>query len=118
MTQVAICLHPAPDELRFRTSSVRPKERLWLRNGKPVEVGGRAFDLLVTLLTHRGRVCAKTVILERVWPHATVVEGALRVQMVQLRRALGTDAELIKTIPGQGYFFAEDHAAIGMRAIG
>jgi DNA-binding winged helix-turn-helix (wHTH) protein len=112
MADAALTIHPPQDALVFRTSTVRPKSRLWLRDGKPVVVGGRAFDLLVTLLLDRGRVRTKAEIMAFVWPKSTVIEGALRFQMVALRRALGADADLIKTIPGRGYLFAEDGCSI------
>ena len=108
MAHVALAIRPPQDELIFRNSLVRPRQRLWLRDGQPVTVGGRAFDLLVTLLAHRGEVRTKAEIMNFVWPHCTVIEGALRFQVVALRRVLDADADLIKTIPGRGYLFAAD----------
>jgi predicted ATPase len=51
-------------------------------------------------------VVTKEDLMGRVWPDMIVVEGALRVQMSALRKALGDnedDADYIKTIPGRGY---------------
>ncbi len=108
MDRLGLAIRPPEDELRFRTSTVLPRSRLWLRDGVPVAVGGRAFDLLVALLAVRGEVCGKAEIMNSVWPRTFVTDGSLRLQVVTLRRALGADAELIKTIPGRGYLFAED----------
>jgi DNA-binding response OmpR family regulator len=80
-----------------------------LVDGDPVELGSRAFDLLITLIEARGRLVTKDEIMDRVWPSTVVSENNLRVQMAALRRVLGKDRDVIKTIPGRGYFFAAEN---------
>ena len=58
------------------------------QDGRPVEFGSRAFDLLVVLLRARGRVVSKNEITNAVWPSTTVDETNLRFQMACLRKAL------------------------------
>lgn len=96
--------------LRFRSSCVFPESRVFVRDGGPVSIGARAFDLLVVLLRARGAIVEKNEILGQVWPSTIVEESNLRFQMASLRRALGQDSDLIKTIPGRGYVFASDFA--------
>jgi DNA-binding winged helix-turn-helix (wHTH) protein len=98
------------DALRFRSFTVHPGSRLLLRDGKPVSIGGRAFDLLVILLRSRGQVVTKQEITRYVWPAVFIEESNLRFQVGCLRRALGRDADLIKSIAGRGYLFVADHA--------
>jgi DNA-binding response OmpR family regulator len=82
-----------------------------LRNGEPVELGSRAFDLLVVLLKSRGAVVSKNEIVDYVWPSTMVDESNLRFQMACLRRVLGVDRDVIKTIQGRGYLFAAEAAS-------
>jgi predicted ATPase/DNA-binding winged helix-turn-helix (wHTH) protein len=78
-----------------------PSERQLLRDGQPVELGARAFDLLQVLAEHAGRLVTKETLLERVWPKLVVDENNLPAQIGSLRRVLGAGA--IRTVPGFGY---------------
>lgn len=70
---------------------------------KPVRVGSRAFDILEALIAADGALLTKEQILDRVWPDTVVEENNLQVHMSALRKLLGADRPLIKTIPGRGY---------------
>lgn len=73
------------------------------RSGVPLRVGTRAFDILELLITCPGRLVSKDEILQRVWPDTVVEENNLQVHVSALRKALGEDRDLIRTIPGRGY---------------
>lgn len=94
--------------LRFCDFVLIPKARLLLRHGRPVDIGSRAFDLLVVLAERRGELVLKQTIVRFVWPSTRVEESNLRFQMVLLRKVLGSERHLIKTIPGRGYLLAMD----------
>ena len=94
--------------IRFRGFTVLPQDRLVLRDGRPVELGSRAFDLLMVLLMSRGEVVSKTQIVAHVWPSMIVDDSNLRFQMACLRRVLGADRDVIKTIQGRGYLIVAD----------
>jgi DNA-binding winged helix-turn-helix (wHTH) protein len=98
----------AQDSIAFRDFKVRPGSRTLLRSGEVVCIGSRAFDLLVVLLEERGSVVSKRELLDRVWPSTIVDESNLRFQIATLRNVLGPDRDLIKSVPGRGYFFAYD----------
>jgi DNA-binding response OmpR family regulator len=100
--------HGMNSNLTFREYMLRPEDRLLLRNGCAIELGGRAFDLLCVLIRSRGCVVSKTEIFDHVWPTTTVDESNLRFQVAQLRRALGSDRDVIKTVKGRGYIMAAD----------
>lgn len=85
-----------------------PGTRTLLRGGVAVEIGGRAFDLLMILLRSRGEIVTKEDIFRSVWPSTIVAEGNLRFQMTMLRRVLGPERERIKTVNGRGYLFVAD----------
>lgn len=94
------------DRYPFDRFEVRPTERLLLVDGRPAEVGARAFDLLLCLLVNRDRVMTKSELLDLVWPGLVVEENNLSVQVSALRKLLGPHA--IATIAGRGYRFVLD----------
>ena len=100
---------PAPLDgkaiVRFARCRLVVGTRQLFVDDKPVELGSRAFDLLMALVESRGDVLSKTRIMRRVWPYLPMDEGNLRVQMHAIRRLLGPDRHVIKTIPGRGYLF-------------
>jgi DNA-binding winged helix-turn-helix (wHTH) protein len=81
------------------------RRRWLLADGVPVELGTRAFDLLLVLLEADGAFVAKNELLNRVWPDTIVSEENLKVQISALRKALGEDRNLIRTESGRGYRF-------------
>jgi predicted ATPase/DNA-binding winged helix-turn-helix (wHTH) protein len=89
------------DLIRVGAFEVYPSERMLCAAGKPVELGARAFDLLLVLIEFRGRLVTKATLLERVWPRLVVDENNLPAQIASLRRVLGAGA--IRTVPGFGY---------------
>lgn len=89
------------DLIRIGGFELYPSERMLRAAGKPVELGARAFDLLLVLVEHHGRLVTKAVLLERVWPRLIVDENNLPAQIASLRRVLGAGA--IRTVPGFGY---------------
>jgi predicted ATPase/DNA-binding winged helix-turn-helix (wHTH) protein len=89
------------DVLRVGSFELAPSERRLSRDGQPVELGARAFDMLCVLAEQPGRLVTKATLLERVWPKLVVDENNLPAQIASLRRALGADA--IRTVPGFGY---------------
>ncbi|UVF22593.1 response regulator (plasmid) [Microvirga terrae] len=91
--------------IQFRNYRVLPQARKLLCEGQPVALSGPAFDLLTVLLRARGTIVPKDHLLSYVWPSRVVEESNLRVQILTLRKALGMDRDLIKTIPGRGYLF-------------
>src|SRR5215471_8823266 len=88
---------------RFR---VLPNRRELLADGKPVKLGGRAFDVLMALIETPGAVLSKDALMARVWPGRVVEENNLQAQISALRAALGPERNLIRTVAGRGYQFA------------
>lgn len=95
--------HTQAGEYQFADCRVIPRQRLLLKNGEAIPLGGRALDVLLALLAAPGRILSKSEIIEAVWPSLIVEENNLQVQMSALRKALG--AEAITTIPKYGYRF-------------
>ncbi|HXZ10102.1 MAG TPA: winged helix-turn-helix domain-containing protein, partial [Paraburkholderia sp.] len=71
--------------------------------GTPLRIGSRAFDVLGQLIEADGALVSKEELISRVWPDTIVEENNLQVQITVLRKALGDDRDLIRTVPGRGY---------------
>src|SRR5258708_28974214 len=94
-----------PTAIEFGRFSVLPHRREVLAEGRPLELGGRAFDVLMALIEASGAVVRKNKLMERVWPDRIVEEHNLQAQISALRRAFAADRDLIRTIAGRGYQF-------------
>ena len=73
-----------------------------------MELGARAFEILIALISTPNEVVSKKDLMSRVWPDVTVEEGSLRFHMTSLRKALGDGkdgARYITTLAGRGYCF-------------
>jgi predicted ATPase/DNA-binding winged helix-turn-helix (wHTH) protein len=95
----------APESLAFGRFQVLPHRRELLADGQPIELGGRAFDLLMALIDARGAVVSKDALMARVWPGRVVEENNLQAHISALRAAFGPERELIRTVSGRGYQF-------------
>jgi len=95
----------APTIVDFGRFRVLSQRRELLADNRPLELGGRAFDVLMALIEARGAVVSKDALIERVWPARIVEENNLQAQISALRRAFGADRDLIRTIAGRGYQF-------------
>src|SRR5262249_6253791 len=89
---------------RFR---VLPQRREVLADGQPMELGGRAFDVLVALIEAHGAVVSKDELMRRVWPGRIVEDNNLHAQIRALRKAF-SDHDLIRTVVGRGYQFRHE----------
>src|SRR5271170_3224094 len=95
----------APTIVDFGRFRVLSRRRELLADNRPVELGGRAFDVLMALIEARGVVVSKDALLERAWPGRIVEENNLQAQISALRRVFSDDRDLIRTIAGRGYQF-------------
>jgi predicted ATPase/DNA-binding winged helix-turn-helix (wHTH) protein len=100
---------------RFDEFELRVSQRQLLRQGVKVELGDRAFDVLVALIERSGQVVTKSQLLDLVWPSLSVEESNVQVQVSALRKHLGPKA--IATVQGRGYRFTAplEEAASGRR---
>lgn len=95
----------------FEAFQVDPVRRRLMRDGAPVPIHSKTFDLLIALIENRGRIIEKTELMELVWANQIVEDGNLTVKMSALRKTLGErkdEARFIVTVPGRGYRFVAD----------
>src|ERR1700681_3454180 len=98
------------DEESFAFGSFRliPAQRMLIEDAKPLRLGSRALELLIALVEHAGETIQKDQLIARLWPDTVVDEGALRVHVAALRKALGdgrAGKRYIVNNPGRGYRF-------------
>lgn len=97
------------------------------RDGTPLALSAKAFDVLLYLIGHRDRIVSKEELLGQVWAGRVVEENNLTQAVSALRRALGVaagDHRYVVTVPGRGYRFvaamedgADAPAADGGKAV-
>ena len=93
------------ETLEFGRFKVLLRRRELLSEAVPIELGARAFDLLLILLEADGALVTKEELLSRAWLGMAVSEENLKVQISALRKALGDSRDLIRTEFGRGYRF-------------
>ena len=101
----------APAVIEFGRFRVLPHRRELLADGRPLKLGGRDFDLLMALIAVPGAVVSKDELMSRVWAGRTVEENSLQGAISALRKALGADRDLIRTVAGRGYQFTGEARA-------
>jgi predicted ATPase/DNA-binding winged helix-turn-helix (wHTH) protein len=85
-----------------------PAQRLLLEAGRPLRLGSRALDILITLVERGGELVSKEELMTRVWPKMFVEPANLTVHVAALRRVLGDGRNgnrYLVNIPGRGYRF-------------
>jgi Tol biopolymer transport system component/DNA-binding winged helix-turn-helix (wHTH) protein len=76
------------------------------REGTPVALEPKAFNLLAVMVQRPGHLFAKQEIFDLVWPGTAVTDHALTRIVAQIRRVLGDEARearFLETVPTRGY---------------
>jgi len=96
------------DVVMFGPFKLFVTERLLKKGDEAVSIGGRALDVLITLVERAGEVISHKELIARVWPDITVEEANLRVHIAALRKVLGDGldgARYVSNVAGRGYCF-------------
>jgi len=91
--------------IEFGNFRIFPHRRQLIADGRPIPLGGRAFDVLMALIEASGAVVSKDELLKVAWQGRIVDESRLAGEIVALRKAFGADRDLIRTVTGRGYQF-------------
>jgi two-component system phosphate regulon response regulator PhoB len=76
--------------------------------GEEVGLTAKEFQLLATLMRRPGRVLTRERLLDEIWgSDVTVTLRTIDTHLKRLREKLGKSGELIETVRGVGYRFAE-----------
>lgn len=91
------------------------KEKVLLRDQKPLAITPKTFLLLLTLVENHGRIVEKERLMNAVWADSFVEEGNLSFTISLLRKALDDDKHdprFIETVPRRGYRFIAEVAQV------
>ena len=98
----AALLHFGPFTLDRAAAQLR-------RDGEPVAMRPKAFELLLALASRPGTLVSKDELLDTVWGRRFITEGVIKTVVGELRTALGDDPKQprwIETVSRRGYRFA------------
>ncbi|MBL0040485.1 MAG: winged helix-turn-helix domain-containing protein [Xanthomonadales bacterium] len=100
--------HGQPQEsIGIRGVVLDPAARAVTRDGVPVPLSAREFDVLHNMMLNAGRVLSREQLEQRVYGWGQEVESnAIEVHVHHLRRKLGT--HLIQTVRGIGYLLMRE----------
>lgn len=93
---------------RFVDCEIDTIRRELRRDGEPVEVQPKIFDLLVHLIEHRDRMVDKDELLDVIWAGTVVSESSLTQAIRRARSIVGDDGDrqdVIRTMHRRGYRF-------------
>ncbi|MCY8175944.1 response regulator transcription factor [Bacillus inaquosorum] len=93
------------DHIQFKNIVITPDERLVKKDGIIVDLTPKEFDLLKTLIDHRGKIFTRSELLEFVWGYDFAGDTrTVDTHIQRLRKKLDA-SDLIKTVFGIGYKF-------------
>ncbi len=100
----------AKELYEFGPFRVDPEKEILMREGEPVPLTPKTFQILLVLIRHKEEVVTKDDLMKTVWPDTFVEEANLSRNIFMLRKALGETAQdkYIVTVPGRGYRLAEN----------
>jgi eukaryotic-like serine/threonine-protein kinase len=99
---------------RFGSFELDEKAYTLTRNGEPLRLRPKLFDVLLHLIRHRDRVVTNGELLESIWGPEHVTPSVVPWTISRLRNALGQSShrqDPISTIPRRGYRF---HASLSI----
>jgi DNA-binding winged helix-turn-helix (wHTH) protein len=100
---------------RFDNFCLDAPNRRLLRDGRPLALNSKYFDVLLLLVSRRGQLVEKASLFEEIWSGVFVTDAALTQCIKDIRKQLGDDAanpRYIKTVPKHGYVFIGEVTAI------
>jgi Tol biopolymer transport system component/DNA-binding winged helix-turn-helix (wHTH) protein len=100
----------------FGSFRLDPAERSLRRDGAPVQLTPKMFDILLFMVERSGRLVSKDELMSAVWPDSFVEDANLTVNISSLRKALGESGnghQYIETVQRRGYRFGVEVKKFG-----
>lgn len=97
-----------PSRLCFGACEIDAATRCLKRNGEPVALEPRAFDVLIFLIDHRERVVSSDELLDALWGGVSVTSSSVSRAVHKARVAVGDDGQkqrIIATAQRHGFRF-------------
>ena len=93
--------------VRFEAFSLDSERRELTREGTPLHLTPKAFDLLSLLVERRPAAVSQDDLFDHLWPDTLVDLSRLHQLIAEIRQVLGDDERrIIRTVYGRGYSFA------------
>lgn len=90
--------------LKADTISLNPNNGIVISDEKEINLPAKEYSILKTLLENKGNVVSRETLITHAWGYDTCTdERALDTHIKNLRKALGDNAKLIKTVIKRGY---------------
>jgi DNA-binding winged helix-turn-helix (wHTH) protein/Tol biopolymer transport system component len=102
-TNQAESARPALSGLVFMDRTLDLRREVLVYGSEELRLRPRTFGVLTHLLTNAGRVVTKQELMDVVWADVVVTEDSLVQCLIEIRRALGTAQDVVKTVRGRGY---------------
>lgn len=102
---------PLPAVYEFGEFRIDAAKRLLIKGDEAVPLMPKAFDTLLYLVEHNGKVIERDDLMAAIWADTIVEENNLTQNISSLRRVLGEkhgENQFIATVPGHGYKFVAD----------
>jgi DNA-binding response OmpR family regulator len=102
---------PAPEQIVCKNLTIDPVRRVVHRDGSPIELTAKEFDLLYFLAANRGRPFTREALLDRVWHYdCEGYEHTVSSHINRLRKKIEPDPDqpvFVLTVWSVGYKFVE-----------
>lgn len=96
------------DSVSFDGLVLSAKNRTCTVDGEEIKMPRKEFEILLKLLSHRGRIFSRLEILSEIWPDEVVVlDRVVDVNITRIRHKIGKYGKHIVTRSGYGYGFVE-----------
>jgi DNA-binding response OmpR family regulator len=94
----------AADDLTVGPLGVNIDQRAAFLHGDEIDLTPKEFDLLALFVQNPGRAFSRDYLLERIWgDDVYVTDRTVDTHVQRLRKKLGDEAEMIRTVWGVGY---------------
>lgn len=96
------------DKISYKGLVLSTRNRTCTVDGNEVKMPKKEFEILMTLLSNRGRIYSRAELLKEIWPDEVVVlDRVVDVNMTRIRQKIGEYGKNIVTRTGYGYGFIE-----------
>lgn len=88
--------------------SLNPNNGIVVSDGEEISLTAKEYRILKTLLENKGKVVSRQTLIDNAWGYEECTnERSLDTHIKNLRKVLGDNAKLIKTVVGRGYRIGE-----------
>lgn len=96
------------DKISYKGLALSTRNRTCTVDGNEVKMPKKEFEILMTLLSNRGRIYSRAELLKEIWPDEVVVlDRVVDVNVTRIRQKIGEYGKNIVTRTGYGYGFIE-----------